>query len=178
MPKRLAVHLKGHFNLMVRCASASLAAGVLYLLTQAFDCHILPATDFNSAGSRQTAVTIMEPFSQIVHCAPFNVMISPDTQYKVAVEAEDGVKAAVSPVVRGDKLHLEVKQGFRTDKPIKIVVGLPKDKLQSVHNKAPQSDIAVSEGFSAQKFNVRNSGAGHLHLKGLNAQEASISNDG
>lgn len=178
MPKPRAVHNKQHSSLMIRCASASLAAGVLYLLTRGLDCHILPATEFGAATLGRDTAMSMEPFSKIVHCAPFNVMITPNADYKVAVNAEEDVKAAVSPIVHGDTLHLEVKQGFRTDKPIKVEIGLPRDKLQSVRNQAPESDIAVSEGFKAQRFTATNTGSGNILFRGLDAQEATFNNNG
>lgn len=178
MPKLFGVCRKQHFNLMVRCTSASLAAGVLFLLTQAFDCHILPATEAQAEGRLQRSTMRMDPFSKIVHCAPFNLMISPSPDYKVVVVAEDDVKAAVSAEVHGETLHLDVKQGFRTDKPIQVTIGLPRDKLKSVKNVFPKSDVAVSEGFSVQRFMAQVSGTARMVLRGLDAEEATLRTSG
>ena len=77
-----------------------------------------------------------------------------------------------------DTLHLEVSNGFQTDKPIKVVVSLPKDKLQAVYNRAPQSDIAVSSGFKVQTFRADNAGSANLYLDGLDADKAYLQNSG
>lgn len=120
----------------------------------------------------------MDSFSNIVHCAPFNILIEPSAEFKVVVDAEGDVKTAISPKVQGDTLHLEVKQGFRTDKPIKVIVGLPGNKLKEVHNKSPESNIVVSEGFSVQKFTARNSGNAHIYFSSLDAKEVTLHNNG
>ena len=179
MPKSLRVYESKRSSLMIRCASASLAIGVLFLLTQAFNCHILPATEVQTKATTQSSSTaFMDSFSKIVHCAPFNIMIEPSAEFKVVVDADGDVKAAISPTVQGDTLHLEVKQGFQTNKPIKVVVGLPEDKLKSVHNKSPASNIVINAGFSVQKLTARNNGNAHMYFSSLDAQEVTLHNNG
>lgn len=165
-------------SLMFRyITSGFLAAGTCIVLLRAFDCHILPATDYSESSEAHDGAT-MQPFSKIMHCAPFNVMIKPGTGYKVSVTADDSVKAAVSASVHDETLHLEVIKDFETANPIKVVISLPHDKLQSVYNKAPQSNIAVAEGFRVRSFSAHNAGSANLYLEGLDAEKASLENSG
>ena len=167
-----------NFSLMFRFITSGLiAAGTCVVLLRAFDCHILPATDYSESSDAHDRAT-MQPFSKIMHCAPFNVMIEPGTGYKVSITADDSVKAGVSAAVHDETLHLEVTKGFETANPIKVVVSLPHDKLQSVYNKAPQSDIAVAQGFRVHSFNAHNAGSANLYLEGLDAENASLENSG
>ena len=120
----------------------------------------------------------MDPFTKVVICAPFNVKIVPDTEYKVAVTADEVVKDAISTNVRQDTLYIEVTEGFRTSKAIQVTVSLPHDQLHLVRNKAPQSTVAVGQGFDVRRFTALNAGTSTLYLRGMNADEAMLENSG
>lgn len=120
----------------------------------------------------------MDPFKKVIICAPFNVKIVPDADYKVAITADALVKDAISTRVQQDTLFIEVTDSFRTSNPIKLTVSLPHDQLQLVHNKAPESSVVVAAGFSVRRFTSKNASKAPLILKGLNADEALLESVG
>jgi hypothetical protein len=47
-------------------------------------------------------------FSTVTLCTPYNVLVTPGSDYAVVIDAEDQVQKAISPNVSVDTLFLEV----------------------------------------------------------------------
>lgn len=86
----------------------------------------------------------LPPFSAIVLCVPFNVLIAPG-DYSLTVDAEPAVASAIQGNVTRGVLALQTAS-FSTNQPINVTINLPADRLGSLAHYGVLSSVWVNPG--------------------------------
>ena len=98
-------------------------------------CQLVLAVSVLLASSWLTAaqpvVTLVQPFSAVSICVPYNVLIAPSNDsrtYSIAIEADAAVARNTRASGSNGTLSLESVGNFQTSKPVKLTIFLPGSK--------------------------------------------------
>lgn len=101
---------------------------------------------------------------------PGELLIREGTQEKLVIDAEPKVLQKIDVNVKGDKLTLASKDGFKTDKSLKFTLTIK--SFRSLNNEG--SGNAVIENFSGNDIDVETAGSGDIRLKNIKAPHLGI----
>lgn len=101
---------------------------------------------------------------------PGDLLIREGTQEKLVIDAEPKVLQKLDVIIKGDKLILTSKDGFKTDKGLKFILTLK--SFRSLNNEG--SGNAVIENFSGKDIDVETAGSGDIQLKNIKVPRLAI----
>eukprot|EP01026_Neomeris_dumetosa_P062087 TRINITY_DN58684_c1_g1_i3.p1 TRINITY_DN58684_c1_g1~~TRINITY_DN58684_c1_g1_i3.p1 ORF type:complete len:348 (+),score=45.42 TRINITY_DN58684_c1_g1_i3:85-1044(+) len=135
---------------------------------------------FGSSSAQE--LIVLEPFTKITTCAPFNFMIRPSqslvAEYALIADIDESLEDVLEYKITDGVLQIESSGDFDSENIIQVILELPDDVFEAV-SVWSDTDVAIVGNFTVQNLTIVNLGKGLIYVPDMKVlDKLTIANQG